>query len=225
MKESLNVRNDATVSEERSRAEMIVQQLRQEYPEARCGLHFRTPFELLIATILSAQCTDKRVNEITDRLFAQVRTPAEILEKGEKWLRDNIRECGLFRNKSKNIIETCQKLLAEHGGEVPADFASLVKLPGVGRKTANVVLSNAFEQPALAVDTHVFRVSNRLGLAKGNTTKQVEEGLKKVIPEEKWSEAHHLLIHHGRNICKARRPHCEVCPVCPYCEYGQKRGL
>jgi endonuclease-3 len=207
----------ATENIESTAVSEILTRLKSRYPDAKCGLHFTTPFELLIATILSAQCTDVRVNSVTQRLFSRARTPQAILSLGEEELQGEIRECGLFRNKSQHIIGTCQMLLAEHGGEVPADFHSLLQLPGVGRKTANVILSNAFGQPAMPVDTHVFRVSNRIGLATGKTPREVEEGLKNVISQKDWNDAHHLLIQHGRNICKARTPLCEVCPILDLC--------
>ncbi len=205
----------------RAKAQAILARLRQEYPGARCGLEFTTPFELLVATILSAQCTDERVNVVTEKLFAKARTPEAILALGEEALQAEIRECGLFRNKAKNIIGTCQMILAEHGGDVPTDFADLVRLPGVGRKTANVVLSNAFDKPAFPVDTHVFRVSNRIGLAPGKHPEEVEAGWVILLDESDWYDAHHLLIWHGRNVCKARQPLCSECVIGDLCIAGQ----
>ena len=181
------------------------------------ALIFRNPFELLIAVILSAQCTDKRVNVTTARLFQRAATPEAILEMGLPALEDEIRDCGLFRNKAKNILATCQLLCERYGGEVPDDFEALQTLPGVGRKTANVVESVGFHHPAIAVDTHVFRVSNRLKLAVGSTPLEVEQGLRKTIPREQWSDAHHWLIWHGRQLCKARKPLCSQCPLAPVC--------
>ena len=192
--------------------------LEETYIDAKPALIFNNPFELLIAVILSAQCTDKRVNITTARLFAKANTPEGILNLGIEALEEEIRDCGLFRNKAKNIMATCQKLCSDYHGEVPSDFEALLKLPGVGRKTANVVSSIAFNRPAIAVDTHVFRVSNRLRLAVGDTPDEVEQGLQKVIPMEKWSAAHHWLIWHGRKICRARNPLCAECPlkeICP----------
>ncbi|MBR3458921.1 MAG: endonuclease III [Selenomonadaceae bacterium] len=192
--------------------------LEETYRDARSALVFRNPFELLVAVILSAQCTDKRVNVTTSRLFARAATPEAIVSMGLPALEDEIRDCGLFRNKAKNIMATCQLLCSKYGGEVPEDFDELQKLPGVGRKTANVVRSVAFHHPAIAVDTHVFRVANRLRLAVGETPLEVEKGLQKAIPREKWSDAHHWLIWHGRRLCKSRRPLCLECPlreVCP----------
>ncbi|MDA8344585.1 MAG: endonuclease III [Thermaerobacter sp.] len=187
------------------------------YPDARCALDFTTPFELLVATILSAQCTDERVNMITPRLFPRYPTPAAMLALSQEDLEDLIHDCGLFRSKARNILGTCDALQTGHSGEVPRTMAALLKLPGVGRKTANVVLSNAFGVPAIAVDTHVFRVARRLGLAHGETPEQVERDLRLRIPRRDWSAAHHWLIHHGRQICHARRPDCLHCPLSPYC--------
>lgn len=192
--------------------------LEETYIDAKPALIFNNPFELLIAVILSAQCTDKRVNITTARLFAKANTPEGILNLGIEALEEEIRDCGLFRNKAKNIMATCQKLCSDYHGEVPSTFEDLLKLPGVGRKTANVVSSIAFNRPAIAVDTHVFRVSNRLRLAVGDTPDEVEQGLQKVIPMEKWSAAHHWLIWHGRKLCRARNPLCADCPlkdICP----------
>ena len=191
--------------------------LEDTYKDTKSALNFNNPFELLIAVILSAQCTDKRVNVTTARLFAKANTPEAILNMGVENLENEIRDCGLFRNKAKNIIATCHKLCSDYNGQVPSDFDELLKLPGVGRKTANVVSSIAFNRPAIAVDTHVFRVSNRLHLAEGNTPNEVEKGLQKAIPMEKWSDAHHWLIWHGRKICRARKPLCGECPLKELC--------
>ncbi|MGN0949493.1 MAG: endonuclease III [Mitsuokella sp.] len=191
--------------------------LEETYRGAKPELIFHNPFELLIAVILSAQCTDKRVNVTTKRLFAKVKSPEDIVAMGLPALENEIRDCGLFRNKAKNIIAACQMLCENYGGQVPDDFEELQKLPGVGRKTANVVMSVAFHHPAIAVDTHVFRIANRLKLAEGSTPLAVEQGLMKNIPREKWSDAHHWLIWHGRKICKARKPACDICPLQPVC--------
>lgn len=191
--------------------------LEETYRGAKPELHFSNPFELLIAVILSAQCTDKRVNITTARLFKKAATPAAIVALGISGLEEEIKDCGLFRNKAKNIMATCRTLVEEFGGEVPSDYDTLLKLPGVGRKTANVVTSVAFGRPAIAVDTHVFRISNRLKLAVGETPLAVEKGLMKVIPREKWSAAHHWLIYHGRRVCKANRPLCGECPLADVC--------
>ena len=191
--------------------------LEETYRGAKPELHFSNPFELLIAVILSAQCTDKRVNITTARLFKKAATPEAILALGLSGLEEEIKDCGLFRNKAKNIMATCRTLVEEFGGEVPSDYDTLLKLPGVGRKTANVVTSVAFGRPAIAVDTHVFRIANRLKLAVGETPLAVEKGLMKVIPREKWSAAHHWLIYHGRRVCKANRPLCGECPLADVC--------
>ena len=191
--------------------------LEETYRGAKPELHFSNPFELLIAVILSAQCTDKRVNITTARLFKKAATPAAIVALGISGLEEEIKDCGLFRNKAKNIMATCRTLVEEFGGEVPSDYDTLLKLPGVGRKTANVVTSVAFGRPAIAVDTHVFRIANRLKLAVGETPLSVEKGLMKAIPREKWSAAHHWLIYHGRRVCKANRPLCGECPLADVC--------
>ena len=192
--------------------------LGEVYKDVKPALIFKNPFELLIAVILSAQCTDKRVNVTTARLFAKAPTPEAIIDMGIEALENEIRDCGLFPNKAKNIMATCRILVEEFSGEVPSDYDTLLKLPGVGRKTANVVTSIAFNRPAIAVDTHVFRVANRLKLAVGDTPLQVEQGLMKAIPKDKWSAAHHWLIWHGRKLCRARNPLCGECPlneICP----------
>ncbi len=204
------------------RAEKILDMLVDLYPQAACALEHQNPFELLIATILSAQCTDARVNIITRRLFAQASTPAAVLELGEEQLRQLIRGCGLHNNKAANIMAACHMLQEQHGGEVPRTREELEALPGVGRKTASGVLSTAFGQPAIAVDTHVFRVSKRLGLAEGITPEKTEQQLMKAFPRQRWSHSHHLLIFHGRNLCMARRPLCEQCPLKGMCNYYQE---
>ena len=192
--------------------------LEETYAGAMPELKFGSTFELLIAVILSAQCTDKRVNAVTKELYKIANTPEQFLSLGQAKLEELIKSCGFYRMKSKNILAACKMLVEEFNGEVPESFDDLVKLPGVGRKTANVVTSVAFKQPAIAVDTHVFRISNRLQLANGDTPLEVELGLQKIIPREKWSDAHHWLIWHGRKICKSRQPLCAQCPlkeVCP----------
>lgn len=192
--------------------------LEETYAGAIPELKFNSAFELLVAVILSAQCTDKRVNIVTAELFPIANTPEKILKLGQTKLEEIIRPCGYFRAKAKHIILTSEKLLREYGGEVPADFDELIKLPGVGRKTANVVTSVAFKNPAIAVDTHVFRIANRTKIAEGSTPLEVELGLQKIIPKEKWSAAHHWLIWHGRLICSSRSPKCKDCPlnkICP----------
>ena len=191
--------------------------LEETYRGAIPELKFNSTFELLIAVILSAQCTDKRVNEVTKILFPLANTPEKILQLGQSKLEEIIRPCGYFRAKAKHIVESAQILIDNYGGEVPSDFDELIKLPGVGRKTANVVTSVAFKNPAIAVDTHVFRLANRMKLAEGKTPLEVELGLQKIIPREKWSDAHHWLIWHGREICAARKPKCSICPLSKVC--------
>jgi endonuclease-3 len=185
-------------------------------------LHFGSPFELLVAVILSAQATDKGVNKATARLFAVANTPAGVLALGEDGLKEHIRTIGLFNSKAKNILATCQRLVDEHGGEVPRDRQALEALPGVGRKTANVVLNTAFGEPTIAVDTHIFRVANRTGLAAGKTPLAVEQRLLRLVPAEFLKDAHHWLILHGRYVCKARSPNCPGCPIADLCEFKGK---
>ncbi|MBV4421579.1 endonuclease III [Clostridium tyrobutyricum] len=199
--------------------DVILRVLGETYPDAKCALSFGSPYELLVSTILSAQCTDVRVNKVTDELYREYNTPEKMVALTEPELEEKIRSCGFYRNKSKNILATSRVLIEKFGGHVPNTMEELIKLPGVGRKTADVVLSNAFGIPAIAVDTHVFRVSNRLGIGKGTTPLKVEEELMKNIPRDMWSISHHYLIWHGRKICKSRKPDCERCSVAPYCDY------
>lgn len=197
--------------------QQMLEVLELTYKDTTTALSYSTPFELLIAVILSAQCTDVRVNVITARMFPMYNTPEKILALGQSGLEEEIRDCGLFRSKAKNIIATCEVLCQKYGGQVPDNFEDLITLPGVGRKTANVIVSQLFGVPAIAVDTHVFRVSNRLKLATGDTPLVVEQGLMKTIPRQKWSDAHHWLIWHGRKVCKAVKPACNVCPLNQLC--------
>lgn len=193
--------------------------LARTYPGAKPALEFSTPFELLVATILSAQSTDVMVNRCTRELFPVANTPEQIAAMTEEELFPYIKRCGFYNTKGRHILETARILMAEFGGEVPADLQKLQSLPGVGRKTANVVGSNAFGIPAIAVDTHVFRVSNRIGLAHANNVEKTEEQLMEAIPRENWTAAHHWLIYHGRQICDARKPKCEIWPLSHLCEY------
>ena len=204
-----------SISEDAKAKNLVI--LEEYYQGATTGLDYSNPFELLIAVILSAQCTDTRVNIITPRLFPAYNSPAKMVELGQERLEALIRDCGLYHSKARNILAACGQLCRDHKGVVPDQYEELIQLPGVGRKTANVVLSQLFHVPAIAVDTHVFRVANRLGLALGDTPRKVEEGLMQLIPREKWSDAHHWLIWHGRKICKARRPNCPECPVSGLC--------
>lgn len=198
--------------------------LEEIYPETKPELNFTNPFELLIATILSAQCTDVRVNKTTDKLFKELKSPNDYIDLGEEQLGKKIYSCGFYKNKSKNIIETSKILLKKYNGKVPETLEELMTLPGVGRKTANVVASNAFGVPAIAVDTHVFRVSNRIGLADGKDVWQTEKDLMENIPKLKWTDTHHRLIYHGRRVCKSRKPLCEECKVRKYCNYYKEKG-
>jgi endonuclease-3 len=195
---------------------------RSNNPKPTTELEWSTPFELLAAVLLSAQATDKGVNAATRRLFPVANTPASVLALGAEGLEAHIRTIGLYRSKAKHLIETCRILVEEHGGEVPGDRASLERLPGVGRKTANVVLNTAFGEPTMAVDTHIFRVANRLKLAVGKTPLAVEQGLLKAVPPEFLQDAHHWLILHGRYVCKALKPECWRCPVADLCPYRPK---
>ena len=196
--------------------------LRDANPAPSTELNYATPFQLLIAVILSAQATDVGVNKATDRLFPIAPTPDAMLALGEAGLTEYIKTIGLFRTKAKNVIATCRILLDRHGGEVPAERAALEALPGVGRKTANVVLNTAFGQPTIAVDTHIFRLGNRTGLAPGKTVLDVEQKLMRVTPDEFKKDAHHWLILHGRYVCKARKPECARCVVVDLCGFKGK---
>jgi endonuclease-3 len=200
----------------------IFERLRAANPEPRTELHFSSPFELLVAVILSAQATDKSVNKATAGLFRAAHTPAAMLALGVDGLSRHIRSIGLYNSKAKNIIETSRLLIERHSGEVPSSREELERLPGVGRKTANVVLNTAFGQPTIAVDTHIFRVANRIGLVAGKTPRAVEDKLLKVVPPEFRQDAHHWLILHGRYTCKARNPACPTCVIHDLCEYRHK---
>ena len=202
--------------------EAFFQRLQAVNPEPKGELQYDSPFQLLIAVILSAQATDIGVNKATARLFPVAPTPTDMLALGEEGLINFIKTIGLFRSKAKNVIATCRQLLEKHGGEVPAERAALEALPGVGRKTANVVLNIAFGQPTIAVDTHLFRVANRTGLATGKTPLEVELKLLKRVPAAYRQHAHHWLILHGRYICRARKPECGRCPVVDLCEFRGK---
>ena len=200
----------------------IFSRLRAANPYPTTELVYRTPFELLIAVILSAQATDKSVNLATGKLFAIANTPAAIISLGTRGLVPYVQSIGLFRNKAKNILKTCELLVEHHRGQVPKTREQLEQLPGVGRKTANVVLNTAFGEPTIAVDTHIFRVSNRTGIAPGKDVVEVENRLMKLVPEEFRKDAHHWLILHGRYCCKARKPECPDCPIVDLCEYRKK---
>jgi len=196
--------------------------LRELNPKPTTELDYSSPFELLVAVILSAQATDVGVNKATRRLFPIANTPEALLDLGEEALKQQISTIGLFNAKAKNLIATCRILVDQHEGRVPKDRAALEALPGVGRKTANVVLNTAFGEPTIAVDTHIFRVANRTGLARGADVRKVEDKLMKVVPAEFRQDAHHWLILHGRYICKARKPDCPHCPIHDLCAYRYK---
>ena len=212
--------NLARVNPQKRRA--IYERLRSANPQPKSELEFSTPFELLVAVILSAQAMDKGVNLATRKLFPAAHTPAAILALGQSGLEAYIRTIGLYRNKAKNILETCRLLLERHGGDVPRNREALEALPGVGRKTANVILNTAFGEPTIAVDTHIFRVANRTGLAPGRDVVEVERRLEKFTPEEFKHNAHHWLILHGRYVCLARKPRCPDCAIRELCEFRSK---
>lgn len=197
----------------------ILDFLEELHPNAKCELNYNTAFQLLIATILSAQTTDIKVNEVTKSLFKDYKDLDAFLKIDQDTLIKYIKSIGLYKNKSKNIINLCKQLKVDYNGLVPDKMEELIKLPGVGRKTANVVLSNVFNIDGIAVDTHVFRVSKRIGIAKGNTVLKVEMELRKNIKKSRWSKTHHTLIFHGRYICKSRKPQCNECNIKEYCDY------
>jgi len=208
-----------------SRRHAIFSRLRAANPHPASELEYRSPFELLVAVVLSAQATDKSVNLATRELFKAARTPQAILALGAAGLERYIKSIGLYRTKAKNIIATCRLLLERHGGEVPATREALEQLPGVGRKTANVILNVAFNEPTIAVDTHIFRVANRTGIAPGKDVLAVEAKLLKFVADEFRQHAHHWLILHGRYVCKARKPECTTCLINDLCEYKEKTPL
>ncbi|MCQ6560317.1 endonuclease III [Paenibacillus mendelii] len=202
----------------------ILRVISEMFPDAHCELNHGNPFELTIAVLLSAQCTDETVNKVTANLFQKYRSPEDYLAVPQDELEQDIRRIGLFRNKAANIQKLCRILIDEYEGQIPHAHEELVKLPGVGRKTANVVVSNAFDVPAIAVDTHVERVSKRLGVAKpDDSVLEVEKKLMKLVPREQWTDTHHRLIFFGRYHCKAQNPACSVCPLLDVCKEGQKR--
>ena len=193
------------------------------YPDAKPALHYSTSYELLVAVILSAQCTDERVNKVTAVLFEKYNTPQTMVTLSQQELEKYIFSCGFYRMKADHILSASRDILEKFGGEVPNTIENLMSLAGVGKKTANVVYSVAFGGDAIAVDTHVFRVSNRLGLAKGKTPLEVEAGLNKAIPKSDWSKAHHWLIYHGRRVCHSQKPNCEGCALASLCDFYKKK--
>ena len=217
LRDKIRVRVYTSVVEQ-TRAQKILEILSVRYPDAGCELSYRSVFELLVAVILSAQCTDRRVNAVTQELFEAADTPEKFLSMGQAELEQRIFSCGFYRQKAKSILSACGDILEKHGGRVPDDFDALIKMRGVGRKTANVLLSVAFGRGGhIAVDTHVFRVSRRLGLSAGSTPAAVEKDLTKAFSTGQTAAAHHVLIFHGRYCCRAARPHCANCPVAAYC--------
>ena len=201
----------------------ILDELSSLYPDAQPALHFKSPYELLVAVILSAQCTDERVNKVTAVLFKNYDTPEKMLTLSQSELEKYIFSCGFYHNKSAHILSASRDIIEKFGGEVPDSLEKLRTLAGVGRKTANVVYAVAFGGNAIAVDTHVFRVSNRLGIAEGKTPEKVEDGLREAIPEELWSKAHHYLIYHGRRVCHSQKPDCINCTLKDYCKYFKNK--
>ena len=207
---------------DQKRVKEILKILAKEIPDSRIALRFSNPLELLIATILSAQCTDVKVNQVTETLFKRYRSAKDYANVSLKQLEEEIRPTGFYRNKAKSLQKCCQELVARFGGEVPKTLDELVALPGVGRKTANVILGNAFGTPGIVVDTHVRRVSQRIGLTKNEDPVKIEFDLMKIVPKEAWTHFSNLLIWHGRKICLARKPLCEICPIMRLCDYGSK---
>ena len=203
----------------KKRTKAILDILKEDYPDAKCELNHESPFQLLVATILSAQTTDKKVNEVTETLFRDYPDLDAFLTLSVEELEERIKQIGLYRSKAKNLIMMCNQLKEKFNGEVPRTMEEITSLAGAGRKTANVVLSNAFGVPSIAVDTHVFRVSNRLGMADSDNVLEVEKQLQKELPKREWSLTHHLLIFHGRRCCIARNPKCEICNLTNYCKY------
>ena len=202
--------------------EQALAELASLYPDAKPALHYTTPYELLVAVVLSAQCTDERVNIVTAKLFEKYNTPETMVTLSQKELEKYIFSCGFYRMKAEHILSASHDILEKFGGEVPGTVEELMTLAGVGKKTANVIYSVAFGGQAIAVDTHVFRVSNRLGLAKGKTPLEVEENLYKVVPKKNWSKAHHWMIYHGRRVCHSQKPACETCTLSHLCDFAKK---
>jgi endonuclease-3 len=211
-----------TIDAKRKRARTIITALEKAYPDAKCALNFTSPLELLVATILAAQCTDERVNVVTSSLFKKYRKAADYAKAPPAAFEREIQSTGFFRAKTRSVLGMAKALVEEHGGAVPRTREALVELPGVGLKTANVVLGNAFDEPAIAVDTHVFRVSQRLGLAKADDPDAIHDQLVEVVPKPRWTRFCHLIQAHGRKTCTARKPACPVCPVRTWCSWPLK---
>ena len=204
------------------RVKAILEELEALYPDADCSLDHKDAYQLLVATILSAQCTDERVNKVTPNLFQRYPDPSSLAGADSAELEELIRSTGFFRNKAKSLLGMARGVVEQHGGEVPADLKALVKLPGVGRKTANVVLGDVYQVPGIVVDTHVGRLSNRLGLIKQKDAVKAEFALMEIIPKKLWTKFGHQIILHGRAVCAARKPKCSLCTLLPYCPFGQE---
>jgi endonuclease-3 len=208
----------------RQKIRAILPRLDELYPEAQCSLEFRNPLQLLVSTILSAQCTDERVNQVTPALFTKYPDARAFAEASIEELEEAVRSTGFFRNKARSLQACCRILHERFEGEVPGSLEALVKLPGIGRKTANVILGNSFGIPGIVVDTHVSRVTQRLGLTKQKDPEKIEVDLMALVPKDRWVKFCHQIIFHGRQICQARKPRCELCPLRPHCDYGQEKA-
>ncbi|MGE5614720.1 MAG: endonuclease III [Bacillota bacterium] len=209
----------------RERVEKIIELLEEMYPDASCTLTYKDPLQLMVATQLAAQCTDARVNIVTKELFKKYRTVQDFASADAGELEQDIKSTGFYRNKAKNIIAACKMIIDNFGGNVPGDMESLLKLPGVGRKTANLLLNDSFGIPGVVVDTHAARLSKRMGLTKNDDPEKIEYDLMEIIPKEKWGSFCHQLVYHGRAICGARKPACEKCRISPHCEYAKENGV
>jgi endonuclease III len=214
--------SDETATEKRERIGKIIAILEREYPDAKCSLDFETPHQLLVAAILAAQCTDEKVNQVTPALFRKYPTVADFANADTAQLEEMVRPTGFFRNKTKATIESARQIVSDHGGVVPDTIDELVKLNGVGRKTANLIVGVAYGRPAVIVDTHVIRISGRLGLTVEKDPAKIEFDLRELLPEDKMTEFNHLIVFHGRAVCKAPTPRCEVCGLVELCPHGQQ---
>ncbi len=207
------------IKKKKQKAKKIYEKLSQIYPTAHCTLNYQSPFQLLIMTIFASQCTDERVNKVCETLFQKLKTPQDFANIGQKQLETLIKPVGFYKNKAKHIIETCKKLINQFDGNVPNTMESLLQLPGVGRKTANVILGECFNTPGIIVDTHCGRLARRLGLTTSDNPERVEQDISQILPRDKWTFFSHLLVFHGRNICLARKPKCNQCIINNLCDY------
>lgn len=210
------------INKKKERAKKIYEKLFQLYPDAHCTLNYRSPFELLIMTILASQCTDERVNQVCKTLFQELKSPQDFIHIGQKQLENRIRPVGFYKNKARHIINTCKLLIEKYDGKIPNTMDDLLQLHGVGRKTANVILGECFNIPGIIVDTHCGRLAQRLGLTSSDNPEKIEKDLMQILPEEKWTLFSHLLVFHGRNICLARNPKCNLCIINKYCSFYKK---